>query len=303
MKRVVLMIIPALIGGMVFTSCDPNEETADKSEKVADISELGLLWNHGSSCYEQERGYYFSFSGIERIKTLYELLFEYKIDNHKRSIEITLIDKIDKSNCYCVGGLGHCIDWDGLCVPYGSLFIPEKLLIDKTYTLIVRTLKYTIQSEFIITKEKAILNIPENNYFSSEIKEVFIAPKNLLYGRIWVSGEQNKKIADNFIDDLRDLGQRDTIWTNPHIFLMDVDEAGNPITYYSPPDSHSIGSPEGYSIGFLMTQTSDFSTILELAENYITKFSLGSAPYINIASTNGDQATLSSKHKHVCYAK
>ena len=267
MKRLILMIIPVLICGIVFTSCDRSEEITDKSEEVASISGLGLLWNHSFSYYERERGYYFSFSGIERIETLYELLFEYQIDNDKRSIEITLVDKIDRGNCYCVSFGRNCTDWDGLCVPYGSLLIPDKLLINEgVYTFIVRTFGYTIQSEFIITKEKAILNIPENNYFSSDIKEVYIVPKNLLYGRIWVEGGQNKKIVDDFLDDIRNLGQQDTIWTNPHIFLMDVDEAGNPITYFStPPDSYT----DSYSIGFLMTQTSNFSTIFELAEIYI----------------------------------
>ena len=272
-----------------------------KSETIVVGSNgLDLLWNHSFAYFERERGYQFSFYGVERIETLFELLFEYQIDNNKKSIEITLVDKIDKGKCECFGVGFACMDWDGLCTPSGSLFIPEKMLDDGIYTFIIRALGYTIQSEFIITKEKAILNIPENDYFSSDIKEVFITPKNLLYGGITVDREQNKEIADNFLDDVRNLGQQDTIWTNPHIFLTMVDEAGKPITNYSPPDA-GWHLPR-YQISFLMTQTSDFSTIFELAENYIMKISADGYPYWSIASTNGDNATLSHTHKYVWYA-
>jgi len=272
----------------------------EKSETTVGSSGHELIWNHSFTYFERERGYQFLFYGVERIETLSELLFEYQIDNNKKSIEITLVDKIDRGKCECFGVGFACKDWDGLCTPSGILFIPEKMLNEGAYTFIIRTLEYTIQSEFIITKEKAILNIPKNDYFSSDIKEVFIAPKNLLYGGITVDREQNKEIADNFLNDVRNLGQQDTIWTNTHIFLTKVDKEGKPITDFFPPDA-GWHLPR-YQIRFLMTQTSDFSTIFELAENYITKISADGYPYWSIASTNGDNATISHTHKYVWYA-
>ena len=87
---------------------------------------------------------------------------------------------------------------------------------------------------------------------------------------------------------------------NQTFLLTQVDESGKPITYFFPPDA-GWHLPR-YSIGFIMAQTSDFSSVFELAEKYITKISADGAPYISIGSTNGDNATLSHTHKYVWYA-
>ena len=293
MKRRFVILVVAITILFATASCE-------KSESLVGSNGLNLFWNHSFSYFERERGYYFLFSGIERIETFSELLFEYQIDNNKKSIEITLVEKIDRGKCECFGVGFSCIDWDGLCTPSGSLFIPEKSLDEGIYMFTIRTMERVIHSEFVITKEKAILNIPENDYFSSDIFEVFVAPKNILYGRILVHSEHNKEIVNNFLNDVRDLGQQDIIWTNPNIFLTQVDESGKPITYFSPPDA-GWHLPQ-YSIGFIMAQTSDFSTIFELSEKYIMKISADGYPYMSIASTNGDNATLSHTHKYVWYA-
>ena len=287
-RFVLVVIITILMVTLGF-----RKSNAIENKPIAYSGKLNLSWYHIFSS-ERERGLNFLFYGVERFKTSYELVFEYKIDNNNRSIEIILVDKIDRGECQCfsVGDGGDaCMDWDGLCEPSGNFYVPENLLIEGEYTFIVRTLNYTVRSEFFITKEKATLNIPENNYISSDIKEAFIAPPNLLYGRIIVDGGHNKNIVEDFLDDIRSLGQKDTIWTNPHITITDVDEAGKPNNYFFP-------SSDRYSIGFLMTQTSDFLTIFELAEIYIKKFSITGYPYMSLASTNGDQASLSDTHKY-----
>ena len=266
-------------------SCEEKED--GKKDAVASKG-LGLWWNH-QIFGEQGRGFIFGFSEVERLKNLYELKFEFQIDNNQKSIEISLIDKIDKGKCPYFPM--PTIDEDpDLCTSNGSVFIPENMVHEGKYKFTIRTLNYTVHSEIIFTKEKATLNIPDTSYFACAIKDVFIAPKNLVHGSIVFAGEQNKTFALDFIDDLRSLGLSDTIVTNPP--LIKVDEIGNPIIETWPPNNHSIP--------FLLTMTSDFSTIFELAKIHFNK---NSALNIYLFSTNGDQARADFQGVEVWYAK
>ena len=288
MKRLALMIVPALICGMVLTSCGSEMATDDTKNElndgefdetvVVDSKGLGLWWNH-QMFNEQGRGFIFGFTEIERSETLYELEFEYQIDNNQKSIQISLIGKIDKGKCpyFPSGGWGED---DGLCSSSGNVFIPENMVNEGIYKFTIRTLNYIVHSELVFTKEKAMLNIPNNNYLSSGVQEVFITPKNLLFGGIVFAGEQNKKFAFDILEDIRTLGLRDTIWNNQNVFLRNVDEAGNPIITSWPPDN--------YSVPVLFSMSCEFSTVFELVKEHYNRNSVFS--YIGLWSSNGDQA-------------
>jgi hypothetical protein len=278
-KRFVILVAAITVILIMTVGCEKNEVVSEG---------LGLWWNH-QVFSEQGRGFIFGFSEVKRSETLYELKFEYQIDNNQKSIEISLIEKIDKGKCPYFPM--PTIDEDpNLCTSNGSVFIPENMINEGKYKFTIRTLSYTVHSEIIFTKGKATLNIPDNSYFSCAVKDVFIAPKNLVHGSIVFAGEQNKPFALDFIDGLRSLGLRDTVVTNPE--LIKVDELGNPII--------EAWEPNNYSVPFLLTMTSDFSTIFELAKVH---FNNNSALNIYLFSTNGDQARADFQGVEVWYAK
>ncbi|MCK9236360.1 MAG: hypothetical protein M0Q41_01070 [Bacteroidales bacterium] len=271
MKNGFVILVTAITVTLFLTvGCEKN-----KIEKVGSEG-LTLWWNH-EVFNEQGRGYIFSFSDVERFENLYELKFEFQIDNNQKRIEVSLVDIINKGKCP-VFPMPTPEPVSG-CVSNGSIYIPENLLNEGTYKFIVKTASFTVQSEMIFSKETAILNIPNNDYFSSSVKETHILPKNLVHGVVVVRGEQNISFAMDFIDDLRALGLKDTI--NYHIYFENVDETGKPIMTSWPPDY--------YSIPYLLTMTSDFFTIFEVGKKHFDK---GHFNWITLTSTNGDQARL-----------
>jgi|GEM_PF-2215690 len=241
---------------------------------------LTLYWNY-QIFNEQGRGFVFEFYEVEHFENLYELIFEFQIDNNQKSIEISLIDKIYKGKCPDFPMPTIDVD-QNICTSKGDFYIPENMVNEGKYKFIVKTLDYIVQSEIVFTKEKATLNIPDNSYFSCAIKDVFIAPKNILYGVVVLQGEQNKVWAFDFIEDIKSLGLRDTIVIPPLLSVENVDEAGNPIIHSWPPDY--------YSVPFLLTMSSDFSTVFEKARIHFNKNPIN---WIMFFCTNGDEARLS----------
>lgn len=280
-----LVILVVAIGGILITNggCEKNELESDATNSKG----LALYWNH-QVFNEQGRGFVFEFYEVERFENLYDLQFEFQIDNKQKTIEINLADRIDRGKCPYFP-MPIIDDEDpNLCQSKGGFYIPENMVNEGKYKFTVKTLNYTVHSEIVFTKEKATLNIPDNDYFSCGIKDVFIAPKNLLHGTIVFAGEQNKAFALDFIKDVRSLGLKDTIVPQ----LVKVDETGNPIIESWPPNN--------YSIPFLFTMTSDFSTIFELAKVHFNK---NTALNIYLFSTNGDQARADFQGIDIWYAK
>ena len=271
MKREFIILVAAITVTLLLSvGCEKNGIEEVRSEG------LTLWWNH-EVFNEQGRGFIFSFSDVERFENLYELKFEFQIDNNQKSIEVSLVDKIDKGKCphYPMPSPEPEIG----CISSGKIYIPENMVNEGNYKFVVKTTNFTVQSEIIFSKEKATLVIPKNNYFSSNVEEVNILPKNLLHGVVVVRGEQNISFAMDFIEDLRALGLRDTI--NPHIYFANVDETGKPIMTSWSPDYHSIP--------YLLTMTSDFLTVFEIGKQHFDK---GHFNWITFASTNGDEARL-----------
>ena len=281
MKKGFEILVAAITVILVMTvGCEKKES----KEKIG-IKGLSLYWYH-NMFNEQGRGYGFSFNGVERFENLYELKFEYQIDNHQKRIEVSLVDIVDKGKNIGYPDVGFGTH-DGLYSPWGNIHIPENMVNEGKYIFTVKTPNFTVKSEIIFTKEKATMNVPENNYFSSRVTDIFIAPKNLLFGRINFSEEQNKEFALDFLNDIRDLGLQDTIWTNPNIFLTNVDESGIPVI-------------TSYWVSFLFTMNTDFVAIFELSKTY---FSKGIFSSMDVYSTNGDEARLNSGGVRVWFAK
>lgn len=279
MKKRFIILITTITVILTIVGCEKNE--IEKSSKG-----LTMYWNY-QVFNQQGRGFIFEFYEVERKENLHELKFKFQVDNNQKSIEVILIDKIDKGKCTYFP-LPSIDEDPNLCTSRGNFYIPENMINEGKYKFTVKTLDYTVHSEIFFSKEKATLNIPTNNYLSSSINEVFIAPKNLLHGNIVFAGEQNKTFALDFIEDLRSLGLKDTIVSQ----LIKVDEIGKPIIKTWPPNN--------YSVPFLLTMTSDFSTIFELAKIHFHK---NSALNIYLSSTNGDEARAGSQGINVWYAE
>lgn len=237
---------------------------------------LSLYWNH-KIFGEEGRGFIFEFYESQRFENFYELVFEYSIDNKRKDIDIYLIDKIDKGKCPMFPSPNKT---DNLCISNGDFFIPENMLEEGDYTFTVRTSDFMVKSSFTINKDKVTLKIPENEYFSSSIKDVFPTPRNLLYGNIMFSGEENIEFANEFFKKLESIGLKETIVSNPP-FNLSVDDTGKPKDSHWPPDKHSLA--------FLYSMNVSFQRIFELSKEYFNKYDLN----IYLFSSNGDQARLS----------
>ena len=87
MKKGFVILVAAITVIFMTVGCEKNE--IGKSSKG-----LTLYWNH-QVFNEQGRGFIFEFYEVERKKNLYELKFEFQIDNNKKNIEISLIFSSD----------------------------------------------------------------------------------------------------------------------------------------------------------------------------------------------------------------
>ena len=280
MKKIISIIAFALICGTVFTSCDSNIEEP-KSDEFFRLN----LWRRHVFQSEQGigRGFIFSFTTIERFANRYELVFEYQVDNDNRTIKFRMIDKINTGRCPHIppawGGS------DGFCTAgHNAIFIPERSLSNGKYEFIVETAHFTVKAEFIVSEEMAILNIPENDYLTNnwQVPEIYIIPKNLIYGSVSVSGYENIILAFDFLEDGISSGVlKNTDYTLQGLSSW-VNEDGSPrITV--------IGGGF-HNISFLQS-ISCISDVLELAKRHLNNQNAINSIWFN--STNGDRVSLS----------
>ena len=266
------LICLILIGILIF-GCQKDE--FDKNSLLSSEG-LSLWWDH-KIFGEEGRGFIFEFYEAQRFENSYELIFEYRIDNKRKNIDIYLVGKVDEGKCPVFPSPTQT---DNLCISNGDFFIPENALRQGDYTFTVRTNDFSIQSNFSINENKVSLEIPENQYFSSSIKDVFPTPINLLYGSVIFTGEEKTEFATEFFEKLKAIGLKDTVVSNPP-FNLEVDETGKPIDRHWEPDKHSLS--------FLYSMDISFRTIFELSKEHFNKNDLN----IYLFSSNGDQARLS----------
>jgi hypothetical protein len=260
--------ISSLLGG-----CEKDEMNTNSLLKSEGLS---LYWNH-QIFGENGRGYVFEFYEAQRLENLYRLVFEYRIDKRKKNIAVYLNDKADRGKCPYFPTPGES---DGLCISKGGFFISEDLLEEGNYTFTLNTAGFKVHSNLVIQKEKLTLDIPENEYFSCSIVDVFPTPKGLLYGSVIFTGEENTRYAHDFFENLNAIGLKDTVVTNSP-FNLSVDENGKPKDTHWEPDKHSLA--------FQYSMNVNFYEIFELSKQYFNQYDLN----IYLFTTNGDQARLS----------
>ena len=265
-------IIGIFLIGILITGCRKDEFDKDS---LLGSQGLSVWWDH-QIFGEEGRGFKFEFYEVRRFENSWELKFKYTIDKKRKTIDIYLIDKVDEGKCPVFPGPYKT---DGLCISKGGLFIPENVLNQGMYTFTIRTFDFTVQSHLTVNEGKVTLEIPENNYFSSSVKEVFPTPVNLLYGSVAFTGEENTQFANEFFEKLKSLGLKDTVVSNPP-FNLSVDETGKPVDSHWEPDKHSLS--------FLYSMNTSFRTIFNASKAYFNKYDLN----IYLFSSNGDQARL-----------
>lgn len=248
--------------------------SACKKEKIVlnNVDSLSAYWDF--KVYgELGRGISFEFYDAKRRKKEYELHFEYSISNQDILIELTNVSY--KGKCTKFPN-----EEDG-CLSKGKIFIPENDLPKGEYNLILKTNSFEVVSYFSFDNVKYTLSIPSNDFFSSSIKEDYPMPKNVLYGSVVYSGDNNTQSAKDFIDELNSLGFLNAIVPNyDKIPMSNVDSSGTPIERNWPPDN--------YSLSFVCSMNDNFREAYEIAENYFNSNNIN----IYISSSNGDQARL-----------
>jgi hypothetical protein len=238
------------------------------------IDGLSLYW-YSNIFGANGRGIGFEFYGTKEFKESYQLKFNYSING--QDILISLEGKIDKGKCHTAEPF-----WgNNLCTPTGRIFIPEKLLSEGTYTLTLKTSNFTIISKLIVGNDKIDLNIPPNKFFSSSIPEVYRIPLNLLFGNVVYSGDENTQAAESFLNDLLSLGLNKARVSSFLYNELSLDQNGNAINSFWPPDN--------YSLGFIYSRNHNFKDIVNLAVEHFNKANIN----IYMSSSEGDEANLS----------
>lgn len=264
--------IHILFFGLILFGCGKEEFKIDSEDSVEGLT---LYWDH-EVFGEGGRRLRFEFYETIEFENFFELIFDYKIEG--KDIIISLIDKVNTGKCQKFPTPNGV---DSLCTPKGGLFIPDNLLSNNTYSLILKTYDFEIKSNLIVDNEKYTLEIPSNEKFSSSINDVYPIPENLLFGSVVFSGTENTQKANDFFEELETIGLKATSVPNYHYRHLRVDNDGKPYDEHWEPDKHSLS--------FLYKMEIDFEEAFELSKEHFNKTNLN----IYLYSSNGDQARLS----------
>jgi len=268
MKRQILV----LLLGLIIFGCEKEEFKIDSGDKVQGLT---LYWDH-EVFGEGGRELRFEFYETMEFENSFELVFDYKIE--EKEIIISLVDKLNNGKC---GKFPTPNGIDSLCRPKGNVNIPDNLLIEDNYSIILKTYDFEIKSNLIIDDEKFILEIPSNEKFSSSITAVYPIPENLLFGSVVFSGIENTQKANDFFEELEAIGFNKTSVPNFPYRHLRVDDNGKPFDRHWEPDKHSLS--------FLNKMGSNFENAFELAKVHFNKTNLN----IYLYSSYGDEARLS----------
>ena len=263
-----LILILIFLWGICICGCE--DELGDYVS-ISNLDGLSLYWDH-EVFGDGGRRLRFEFYGTDEFENDYELKFKYII--HRKTISIRLVNIIDAGKCPSFPGM------DPLCSPRGGLSIPDDQLNIGTYTLNLETPYFETNSELIVDNEKITLKIPPNKHFSSSINEVYPIPPNLLFGSVVYSGDENSQYAEDFFNDLLNLGLTKTKLPNYPYRHLSVDEEGNAIERHWEPDNHSIG--------FIYKMNNNFKDIFKLAKKHFKKSNIN----IYLYSSQGDQGLM-----------
>lgn len=266
-------IIIGILFPLFIFSCE--KEAIDHASQTS-VKGLSLYWQH-EVFGEESRRLEFSFTESRDFDIKYDLIFDYNIQGRK--ITVTLVDIVNVKPCPLFPS------WDGkptVCQPRGGIYIEDKLLDNGRYSFIVKTGNFEVESSLIVEDEKYRLEIPQNPWFSSNTKEVFPLPKNLLLGSVVYQGSDNTQRAMDYFEALDSIGLEETTIPNynyRHFFI--VDSTGQPVDKHWEPDKHSLP--------FLYDMTLSFTAVVEVSKAYFQDSDLN----IYLSSSNGDQARFS----------
>ncbi|MEQ1587659.1 MAG: hypothetical protein ABL895_17365 [Cyclobacteriaceae bacterium] len=244
----------------------------NEADLPASIEGLSLYWDHEVG--NKERNLRFEFYGRTELENSYKLVFDYSIN--KRDILIELVNKIDNGKCPSFPGPKG----GDLCSPRGGFSIPDSVLLEGAYKISLKTPDFQTDSELIVSENKYTLTVLPNEYFSSSIKEIYPIPKNLLFGSVVYSGDENTKFATDFFNDLLILGLTKTTVPNYPYRYLSVNEEGKAISSHWPPANHALG--------FLYAMHNNFDDIVNLAKEHVNKANIK----IYLYSGNGDEARI-----------
>ena len=161
-------------------------------------------------------------------------------------------------------------------------YLRDKELINGIYSLRIVTPYFEVASELTVADEQMTLDIPTNNYLESLIKHVYPIPKDVLFGGVFHQDSNDTKDAEDFFDDLLNLGlTKITLPNYPYRYLK-VDANGSPMESHWEPDNHAIE--------FLYKMNNvDFKSIVEVSKKHFNQTNLN----INLFTSNGDEGHMS----------
>lgn len=270
----------ALLFGLLYLGCHQEDDLIDPGARVDGLT---LYWDHEIFGKEGRR-LRFEFYETKAYKNTFDLIFDYTIKG--KEIVIVLKNKIDKGECPKYPG------WSDLCTPKGRIYIPENLLTEDRYTLIIKTFDFESISNLIADEDKYSMEIPANEKFTCSIKNVYPIPADLLMGSLVFSGKENTVDALLYIEKLEKMGLKTVTLPDFPYRHLDVGENGKPIETHWEPDNHSLP--------FLYKMDISFRIIFELSKEHFRKSNLN----ISLFSSNGDEAHLSKLDgEMVIYAK
>jgi hypothetical protein len=239
------------------------------------IDSLSLYWDH-EIFGEGGRRLRFEFYGNVEFENSYELVFDYTVEN--KFISIILVDAIDKGKC---GTFPTPDGLDSLCLPRGLVEIPDNLLPVGSYTITLNTSNFTANGSMVVGREKISLNFSSEQKVKTSVSDVYPIPKNILFGSVVYSGDENTEVANNFVKSLVASGlNRTSVSPFPYRHLR-VDESGEPL--------NSSWGTNNYSIGLLFSMTKEFSEVVGIATTHFEQSNIN----IYLYSWKGDQARFS----------
>lgn len=270
MKR--KLIISALLLTMSF-SCKKDDHVS-----VPRIEGLSLYWDH-EVFGDPGRRLRFEAYTTNRFDNDYDLEFNTSIEN--KSITVRFLKSLDKGKCpfFPMPTVGED---PRKCNAAGGFYLLDKELENGIYSLNIITPSFETASKLIVTDEKVTLEIPENEYLESYIKDVYPIPENLLFGGLTYYGSENTDDANKFLTSLKNLGLTETTVPNYKYRHLYVNESGRPVDTHWEPDNHTIS--------FLYDMNNiRFQEIFEEAKKYFDQTNLN----INLYTSNGDEGHLS----------
>lgn len=261
MKIAALILIVFLFHGVSWSNPDKT---------LADVKGIDLYM-----CYDifgnEGRRLTMDFSETQRFEQKYKLEIVYEIVGSK--IIISVVDKTVKFDKYVYYP-------KELNRSYGIIYLPDSILSNKKYTLILKTANFEVKSKLLINDDVIELKVPKNKYFSCRINKVYPEPKNLIFGSIVFYGNKDNKVITTFFEKFEKLGLTKKTLPNYRYKYLTVDDSGRPINKFYPNGENVLS--------FLYEMDTNFREIAKFIDEWYLKYYPSIIFFVYCS--NGDQA-------------